>query len=187
MNLKWDQLCNLFLINGHFFSSFLGKCYWRRQSYLRWKILKCTFLFLFCGSVQRGDANRPLPSSKNPHFQNEARCTTFLVKMRFICMRMKNDFRIKGWAPTIALKQRPKGTQKWPILNLKSKAWPFKYKREGILFSATIYTVCYVRKRTYFSPTVSWVVLIFPVVMIVVLKYSTMIHNKGYWLSANTV
>ena len=27
--------------------------------------------------------NRPLPSSKNPHFQNEATCTTFLVKMSF--------------------------------------------------------------------------------------------------------
>ena len=25
--------------------------------------------------------NRPLPSSKNPHFQNEARCPNFLVKM----------------------------------------------------------------------------------------------------------
>ena len=30
---------------------------------------------------------RPLPSSKNPDFQNEAKCTTFLVKMSFICMR----------------------------------------------------------------------------------------------------
>ena len=30
------------------------------------------------------DFNRPLPSSKNPHFQNEAKCTTFLVKMSFI-------------------------------------------------------------------------------------------------------
>ena len=28
--------------------------------------------------------NRPLPSSKNPHFQTEDRCTTFLVKMSFI-------------------------------------------------------------------------------------------------------
>ena len=51
--------------------------------------------------------NRPLPSSKNPHFQNEARCTTFLVKMSFLCMRMKNDFHIKDWAPTLVLKQRP--------------------------------------------------------------------------------
>ena len=32
---------------------------------------------------------RQLASSKNPHFQNEAKCTTFLVKMSFICMRMK--------------------------------------------------------------------------------------------------
>ena len=45
--------------------------------------------------------NRPLSSSKNPHFQNEARCTTFLVKMSFICMRIKEGFHITGWAPTL--------------------------------------------------------------------------------------
>ena len=28
-------------------------------------------------------------SSKTPDFQNQARCTTFLVKISFICMRMK--------------------------------------------------------------------------------------------------
>ena len=43
-------------------------------------------------------------------------CKTFLVKMSFICMRMKNDFHIKGRAPTLVLKQRPGGTRKWPIL-----------------------------------------------------------------------
>ena len=59
--------------------------------------------------------NRPLPSSKDPHFQNEARCTTFLVKMSFICMRMKNHFHLKGWALNLVLKQRPGGTRKWPI------------------------------------------------------------------------
>ena len=62
-----------------------------------------------------GALNRPLPSSKNPHFQNEARCTTFLLKMSFICMRMKKDFHIKGWAPTLVLIQRPGGTRKWLI------------------------------------------------------------------------
>ena len=36
------------------------------------------------------------PSSKNPHFQNEAKCTTCLVKMSFICMRLKNHFLMKG-------------------------------------------------------------------------------------------
>ena len=59
--------------------------------------------------------NKPLPSFKNPHFQNEARCTTFLVKMSFTSMRMKNDFHTKGWAPKLVLKQRPGGTRKWPI------------------------------------------------------------------------
>ena len=40
--------------------------------------------------------DRPLLSSKNPHFQNETECTTSLVKMSFTCMTMKNDFHIKG-------------------------------------------------------------------------------------------
>ena len=35
--------------------------------------------------------------------------------MSFICMRMKNDFRIKGWASTLVLKQRPGRTRKWRI------------------------------------------------------------------------
>ena len=70
--------------------------------------------------------NRPLPSSKNPHFQNEARYTTFHVKMSFICMRMENDFHIKGLRPTLVLKQRPGGTRKWPIaakFGLKVDLW----------------------------------------------------------------
>ena len=46
--------------------------------------------------IRSRENNKPLPSFKNLHFQNEARCTTFLVKMSFICMRMKNDFHIKG-------------------------------------------------------------------------------------------
>ena len=67
--------------------------------------------------------NRPLPGSKNPHFQNEARCTTFLVKTSFICMRMKNDFHIKGWAPTLVLRQRHGGTQKWPTIAFLTPKW----------------------------------------------------------------
>ena len=66
-------------------------------------------------TLRTGFKTSRFPSSKNPHFQNEARCKTFLVKISFICMRMKNDFHIKGWAPTLVLKQRPRGTRKWPI------------------------------------------------------------------------
>ena len=35
--------------------------------------------------------------------------------MSFIGMRMKNNFHIKGWAPTLVLKQRSGGTRKWSI------------------------------------------------------------------------
>ena len=31
-------------------------------------------------------------SPKNPHFQNEAKCTSFPTKMSSICMRMINHF-----------------------------------------------------------------------------------------------
>ena len=55
----------------------------------------------------RGEAltNRPGPSSKNSHFENEAKCTTFLVKMSFICVRMKNHFHIKGSVLNLVLIQ----------------------------------------------------------------------------------
>ena len=38
----------------------------------------------------------PLTSSKNPHFQNEEKCTTFLVKMKFYLHENENHFVIKG-------------------------------------------------------------------------------------------
>ena len=50
--------------------------------------------------------NKPLPSSENPHLQSQAKCTTFLLKMSFICMRMKNHFHIKGSALNLVLIQR---------------------------------------------------------------------------------
>ena len=66
---------------------------------------------------------RPFPSSSRPLYQNEVRCSTFLVEISFICMRMKNHFHslfhIKGWAPNLVLIQRPGGTRKWPI-----SLWP---------------------------------------------------------------
>ena len=57
-------------------------------------------------------ANKPFPSSKNPQIQNEAKSTTFLVKVSFISMRMKNHFHIRGRALNLALIQRPRKTRK---------------------------------------------------------------------------
>ena len=96
--------------------------------------LKMTKQKVLCKHQSVLSNSRPLPSSKTPHFQNEARCTTFLVKMSFICIRMKNDFHIKGRAPTLVLKQRPRGTWKWPITkslvqsNCSENGTPIKYQ-----------------------------------------------------------
>ena len=37
---------------------------------------------------------KAVSESTNPHFENEARCKTFLVIMRFICVRKKLSVRI---------------------------------------------------------------------------------------------
>ena len=60
-------------------------------------------------------SNRPFPSSKKSHFQNEAKCETFVVKMSFICIIIKTHFHNKGFALSLALKVRFFGTRKWPI------------------------------------------------------------------------
>ena len=54
-------------------------------------------------------------------------------------MRMKNDFHIKGWAPTLVLKQRPGGTRKWPIVDpyheqtMNNILYNMRYKTELFL------------------------------------------------------
>ena len=61
-------------------------------------------------------SNRPLSNFRVPkisHFQNETWCKTFLVKMSFICMRIRNHSRINTLALSLDLKQRLATTRKW--------------------------------------------------------------------------
>ena len=78
--------------------------------------------------------NGPLPSSKKPHFQNEAKCTTFLVK---ICMRVKNHLHINGWALNLVLMQRPGGTRKSPIARHISAPVPLSFLKWRIIYVGT--------------------------------------------------
>ena len=60
--------------------------------------------------------NKPFLSSKKSHFQNEAKCETFVVKMTFICITIKKKkFHINGFALSLAFEARFFGTRKWPI------------------------------------------------------------------------
>ena len=65
-----------------------------------------------------GSYRRPFPSSKNSHFQNEAKCKTFVVIISVICMRKKNHLHINGFVLNLALEQRLEATRKWPILGV---------------------------------------------------------------------
>ena len=42
--------------------------------------------------IKPTELNRPSPSSRKSHFQNEAKCETFVVKMSFICIIIKKSF-----------------------------------------------------------------------------------------------
>ena len=59
--------------------------------------------------------NRPFPSSKKFHFQNEAKCETFVLETSFICIIIKTHFHNKGFALSLVLKVKLFGTRKWPI------------------------------------------------------------------------
>ena len=60
---------------------------------LRWECLQVSIL-------------RPLTSSENSNFQNEAKCKNFLSKMSFICMKIKKkNFRINNVVLSLTSKQ----------------------------------------------------------------------------------
>ena len=67
-------------------------------------------------STQRGRGNWPFPSSKNSH--EEAKRKTFLGKMIFICMRIKNSFT----QPRFQTKARALA-RKWPIGQNSASLW----------------------------------------------------------------
>ena len=92
--------------------------------------------------VSKGAAfyNRSFASSKNFHFQNEAKCKTFLVKRTFIFMTIKSHFYINGFALSLALKERLGATWKWPITppppRRDSLLWPMRVcaAEQGMVF-----------------------------------------------------
>ena len=88
-------------------------------------------------------ANRPFLSSKNSHFQNEAKCETFVVKMSFICIIIKNHFHINGFALSLALKVRFFGTRKWPIYWNKRKRLHKKRVQRGLVWDTNMAAVSF--------------------------------------------
>ena len=59
--------------------------------------------------------NRPFPSSPEPLYQNEVKCSAFDMGMIFYSYANKTHFHEKGCALGFILKVRVFGTRKWPI------------------------------------------------------------------------
>ena len=96
-------------------------CFWEENLWFsvpvrhsKFNLLSTTTLSTLSVTTKR---NWPFPSSKNSYFRNEAKFKTFLVKMKFICMRIKNYFHINGFTLSLALKQRLENDR------LKTKIW----------------------------------------------------------------
>ena len=60
-----------------------------------------------CEQPVPGHIQLVILSFKNSHVLNEAKCKTFLVKMGFICMGIKNPFHINGLALSFTLALQP--------------------------------------------------------------------------------
>ena len=60
---------------------------------------------------------RPFPSSPQPPFQSEAKCKVFVMKSVFLHIEIGTNYHNKNFAFRLALKERLKGTRKWPIAN----------------------------------------------------------------------
>ena len=111
---------------------------YRPPAWRRWRNVKTTYSSLFVKPFENGRVgnsncchnfyhcpvsnyiyivatNKPLPSSKNPHFQMRLGAQPFLWKWVLFAWEWKMiSMSIKGWALTLVLKQRPGGTRKWP-------------------------------------------------------------------------
>ena len=83
---------------------------WRRK-----RSLKGTHALTSSPHTKDTNTNKPFPSSTHSLFQNEAKCKTLLVKMRFISFGIKNHFYISSFVLSLAMKQRLRGTRKLSI------------------------------------------------------------------------
>ena len=60
--------------------------------------------------------NTPFPSSSQPPFQSKAKCEVFVMKISFSHVEIGTNYHNKHFALKLALKERLRGTRKWPII-----------------------------------------------------------------------
>ena len=66
--------------------------------------------------------NRPFPSCFKPHYESEAKCKVFVMKISFHSYANKCNFHMKSFALSLAFIVRFTATRKWPILTFDANA-----------------------------------------------------------------
>ena len=67
--------------------------------------------------LQSGEKiNRPFPSCFEPHYESEAKCKVFVMKISFHSYANKTNFHLRSFALSLAFIVRFTATRKWPIL-----------------------------------------------------------------------
>ena len=115
ISIRW---LNHFWVKMHFFSSSFNNkskyCDKMMQSASLCVMSSTKKISIYCGF--NVITNRPFPSSPEPLFQNEGRCSAFDMEIIFHSNTNKTHFHKKGCAPSLILKVRVFGTRNWPIL-----------------------------------------------------------------------
>ena len=65
-------------------------------------------------------SNRPFPSCFEPHYESEAKCKVFVMKISFHSYANKTNFYTKSFALSLAFIVRLTATRKWPIVSVQS-------------------------------------------------------------------
>ena len=77
------------------------------------------FMLFSCEKYRK---NRPFPSCFEPHYESEAKCKVFVMKISFHSSCNKTNFHVKSFALSLAFIVRFTATRKWPtfLVNFSS-------------------------------------------------------------------
>ena len=90
-----------------------------------WHVINGIFYITNClktytDTWRRKTGNRPFPSSSEPLYQDEVKCSVFDAEMTFHSHANKTHFHNRGWVLGLILKVRVLGTRKWPIIKYQA-------------------------------------------------------------------
>ena len=91
--------------------------------------------------------NRPLPICFEPHYESEAKCKVFVMKISFYSYANKTNFHMKSFASSLAFIVRFTATRKKLILKMRASA-RFSHYSSEILAHYAKYWFLYDHERS---------------------------------------